>query len=95
MRERYAKRKPVIFDPRQRRIGLDLQTIQQQVDKRRKREAREKSREDAFDHQLLDQQRQVIENAELERRQRHQVAESDDQFRMQRQKPSQAREYDI
>jgi hypothetical protein len=95
MRERMANRKPVILDPRERKIGIDLQTINMQVEERRRREAREKARADAFDHQTLEQQRLLLEGMEHERQQRRQIAEDDDRFRMSQQKPCQGREYDI
>jgi hypothetical protein len=95
MRDRMTTRKPVILDPRERKIGIDLQAIQRQVEERRQREAREKARADAFDHQTLEQQRLLLEGMEHERRQRRQVAENDDLFRTTKQKPSQSREYDI
>jgi hypothetical protein len=95
MRERMANRKPVILDPRERKIGVDVQTLDLQVEERRRREAREKARADAFDHQTLEQQRLVLEAMEHERQQRRTIAEDDDRFRMSKQKPCQAREYDI
>ena len=95
MRQRMLERKSRILDPRQRRIGIDVEALAEQVAERKEREAREKARDEAFAHQTLDQQRLLLEAAERERQQRKMMADREAQFRMSRQRPDQAREYDI
>lgn len=95
MRERMQQRKSVILDPRTRRIGLDLDAIQQQIQEKREREAREKARDAAFDNMLLQQEDMIMENMERERQQRLKMAQDRDRFRMSCQQPRQTREYDI
>ena len=95
MRQRMLERKARILDPRQRRIGIDVEALAEQVAERKEREAREKARDEAFAHQTLDQQRLLLESMEHERQQRKMMADREAQFRMSRQRPDQAREYDI
>jgi hypothetical protein len=95
MRDRMSGRKPVILDPRERRIGLDLSPIQLQIAERKERESRERARSEAFDHQTLEQQRSLLDGMEHEREVRRQIAQRDDRFRRSYQRPSQSREFDI
>ena len=95
MRQRFLERKARILDPHQRRIGIDVDALAQQVAEKKEREAREKARDEAFAHQLLDQQRLLLEGAERERQQRRMMADREAQFRMGQQRPDQSREYDI
>jgi hypothetical protein len=95
MRQRFLARTSTILDPRVRRIGLDVNTIQAQIAERKQREAREKARDDAFVHQELVHQRLLLESAENERQQRRRVSQSDDRFRTTLQRADQSREYDI
>ncbi|OHT08837.1 hypothetical protein TRFO_22600 [Tritrichomonas foetus] len=95
MRQRLNDRKSTILDPRTRRIGLDLDTLKQQIEEKREREAREKARDDAFADMTLTQQDLLMENAERERQLRRKMDQDRDRFRMSQQTPQQAREYDI
>lgn len=94
-RQRNEIRKTTILDPRTRRIGIDLDAIQQQIQEKREREAREKARDDAFDNMVLEQQDMIMDKMEQERQARRKMAEDRDRFRMSVQQPSNAREYDI
>ncbi|OHT00942.1 flagellar protofilament ribbon protein [Tritrichomonas foetus] len=95
MRQRMGDRKPHILDPRTRRIGIDVDALNQQVMEKRELNSREKAREDAFAHMTLTQQDLLMENAERERQLRRKMDEDRDKFRMAQQRPDQAREYDI
>jgi hypothetical protein len=94
-RERFNERKPVFLDPDQRKIGLDIPFLSQQIEEKRAREAREKARSDAFDHMSLEHQRLLLESSEHERQLRLQVSQDTNRFRMREQNPRQCREYDI
>ncbi|KAH0795892.1 RIB43A-like with coiled-coils protein [Histomonas meleagridis] len=95
MRKRMLDRKATLLDPQKRRIGIDVAAIQRQIQEKKEREAMEKARDEAFDQMVLEQQALVLEAQERERMQRRQIAEDDDLYRKNYQKPSQSREYDI
>lgn len=95
MRQRFLDRKSTILDPRKRKLGLDLNAIQQQIEEKKQREAREKAREDAFDHFTLEQQKLLLQRQEQERLARKQMAQEDDRVRMSQQRGEQSREFDI
>ena len=95
LRQRMNDRKPHILDPRVRRIGVDVDALNQQCAANRVMREREKSRDAAFDHMMLNQQDLVLQNAEKERQLRRKMDEERDKFRMAQQRPDQAREYDI
>lgn len=94
-RDRNETRKTTILDPRTRRIGIDIDAIQQQIQEKREREAREKARDDAFDNMVLTQQDIIMDKMEQERQARRKMAEDRDRFRMSVQQPSNSLEYDI
>ena len=94
-RQRAIDRKPHILDPRTRRIGLDLETLDAQVEEKKELAAREKARNDAFDHQTLMQQDAVLRAQQRYNEQVRQMNVERDQFRQNYQRPEQSREYDI
>lgn len=95
MRERFESRKPNILNPHTRRLGVDIDALNQQVDEKRQIQSREKARNDAFEHQTLEQQRLLTAAMERERQIRRQMAQDDDRFRMASQRGEQSREFDI
>jgi hypothetical protein len=95
MRERYLSRTSTILDPRTRRIGVDIAALDAQIAEKRQIAAQEKVRDEAFSHELLEQQRLLLEAAERERQTRRQMAQSVDTFRKAQQRENQSREYDI
>ena len=94
-RQRAIDRAPHILDPRTRRIGLDIDTLNQQVEEKKVLAAREKARNDAFDHMTLQQQDLVLAAQARHDEQVRQMNVERDQFRQNYQRPEQAREYDI
>ena len=95
LRQRLDDKKRTILDPRQRRIGIDVDAIQQQIEEKKAREAREKARDAAFDHMALNQQDLLMQNHEREMQLRRRMDKERDRFRMSQQTPQQSREYDI
>ena len=94
-RQRAADRSTRIHDPRSRRIGLDIDAIQQQIEEKKELAAREKARNDAFDHMTLQQQDLVLAAQEHYNEQVHQMDVERENFRKNYQRPEQSREYDI
>lgn len=95
MRSRRESIKPVILDPKTRKIGIDVDALNAQVQEKRELASREKARNDAFDNQTLIQQDLIMQNMEKERQLRYKMACDQDRYRNSRQRPDQCREYDI
>ena len=94
-RQRAIDRTSHILDPRTRRLGIDVDAIQHQIEEKRKMEAREKARNEAFDHMVLQQQDLLLKSQEHYTEQVKMMDIEREKFRQQYQRPEQSREYDI
>jgi len=94
-RQRAQERGPHILDPKKRRFGLDVDSIQKQIEEKEQMKLQEKIRDADFDEMLLQQQELVLINMEKEAQLRKQMAIEEAQYRKEYQKPEQSREYDI
>lgn len=92
---RNEQRKPRILDPRVRKIGLDLDTLAQQVEWKKSRQAQVDMRNKAFDQHLLDHQEEAVGCLENYNATVRQLNIDRDTFRRDFQRPEQSREYDI
>ncbi|OHT17657.1 flagellar protofilament ribbon protein [Tritrichomonas foetus] len=95
MRQRLLDRKSHILDAHTRRVGLDINTLNEQVVEKQDIHQHVKAREDAFDHQLLTQQELLMEADERQRKQQKMMDQDRDRYRMSQQRPDQSLEYDI
>lgn len=93
--ERLESYKPHILDSRVRRIGIDVDALQKEIEEKKQREASYQARRDAFDSEVLSQQKTLLELDEKERLTRRRIGEADNEYRREVQKKEYQREYDI
>ncbi|XP_038604118.1 RIB43A-like with coiled-coils protein 1 [Tachyglossus aculeatus] len=94
-RNQEKQRQSRIFNVRNRVIGVDVEALNGQVDERKRREAAERAREEAFDAERVqcDLVAQMLEREQAERARR--LARGIQEFREREQQPESRREFDL
>ena len=94
-RQRALERASKLLDPKKRRFGLDLETIQAQIEEKKQLKEQEKLKNLSYDQMVLEQQELVLDYMEKENQMKKQIAKEEEEYRKNYQKPEQSREYDI
>nr|XP_033777922.1 RIB43A-like with coiled-coils protein 1 [Geotrypetes seraphini]XP_033777933.1 RIB43A-like with coiled-coils protein 1 [Geotrypetes seraphini]XP_033777943.1 RIB43A-like with coiled-coils protein 1 [Geotrypetes seraphini] len=94
-RNREHQRQSRIFNAKARTIGVDVEALHRQVEERKKMEATEKARDEAFDAERVECDKVVQMMEERERQHRRDVHQAMEEFRERLQQPDTRCEFDL
>ncbi|CAH0559962.1 unnamed protein product [Brassicogethes aeneus] len=94
-RIREEERKKRIFNPKKRQIGVDLNTLQKQIEENNKKQEEEHKLNELYIEYLRDAERVALAQEAKEKQERIKIEQEINKFRQNHQKPECRREFDL